>query len=89
MPQSGGAGGVIVVPVRQHQGDLSRTFVLATNDFLSTGGDGYAAFAVATKLATTDIGEQQILEQYIQEALGGVVDLPDPPADPRVTRVDN
>ncbi len=66
----------------------SRTFVMATNDFLSTGGDGYAALAASTKLRTTDIGEQLILEQYIKEALGGVVDVADPTVDPRVVRLD-
>lgn len=65
-----------------------RRFVMATNDFLSTGGDGYAALRVATKLRTTTIGEQRILEEYIAGALGGLVDLVDPPADPRVVRLD-
>jgi 2',3'-cyclic-nucleotide 2'-phosphodiesterase (5'-nucleotidase family) len=63
---------------------LSANFVLATNSFTSTGGDGYAAFAAATPLETTNTGEQQILEAYIQNALGGAVSLDDPPADPRV-----
>jgi hypothetical protein len=63
---------------------LSETFVLATNSFTSTGGDGYAAFAAATPLQTTTTGEQQILVEYIQNALGGAVNLPDPPSDPRV-----
>ncbi|NJN64361.1 MAG: hypothetical protein HC882_05385 [Acidobacteria bacterium] len=65
----------------------SRTFVMATNDFLSTGGDGYASLAAATKLRTTDIGEQLILEQYIQDGLGGVVNETDPSATPRVIRL--
>jgi 2',3'-cyclic-nucleotide 2'-phosphodiesterase (5'-nucleotidase family) len=69
------------------QGDLTRTFVMATNDFLSTGGDGYAALAAATKLATTAIGEQKILEDYIRTALGGTVDLVEPLAAPRIVRV--
>ena len=69
------------------QGDLSRTFVLATNSFLTTGGDGYAAFAAAAELAITDIGEQEILEQYITDALGGVVNEIDPPVVPRVAPV--
>lgn len=66
------------------QGDLTRTFVLATNSFTASGGDGYAAFAAAEELAQTDIGEQQILEEYIVEALGGVVSVQDPPPDSRV-----
>jgi 5'-nucleotidase len=69
------------------QGDLTRTFVLATNSFLTTGGDGYASFAEATALEETTIGEQAILEQYIQDALGGVVDIDDPPPSPRVNNV--
>lgn len=71
------------------QGDLSRTFVMATNNFLSTGGDGYAAFAAAINLQTTTTGEQAILEQYIQQPLAGNVDLPEPLADPRVVRLDD
>lgn len=70
------------------QGSLARTFVMATNSFLLTGGDGYVAFAAGTPLAETEIGEQRILEQHIQDILGGVVDLADPPADPRVVRLD-
>ncbi len=70
------------------QGDLDRTFVMATNDFLSTGGDGYAAFAVAEKLAVTEIGEQQILADYISEELEGSVDVLDPPQPSRFNRLD-
>lgn len=66
---------------------LGETFVMATNHFLSTGGDGYAALAAATKLATTSNGEQQILEDYIQSVLGGSVNLPEPLLDPRVVQV--
>lgn len=66
------------------QGDLARTFVVATNSFQATGGDGYAAFAAAIELDITDIGEQQILEEYIVDELGGVVDVMDPPPSPRV-----
>jgi len=78
----------VVVDGGVTQGDLSRSFVLATNSFTATGGDGYAAFAIAPRVAETAIGEQQILEEYIQQALGGVVSIPDPPADPRVVRLD-
>ena len=69
------------------QGDLSRTFVLATNSFLTTGGDGYASLAAATRLAETPNGEQQILEDYIQQELGGAVSVIDPPLDPRVLQL--
>lgn len=71
-------------------GDLDRTFTLATNDFLLTGGDGYQALQAASDLRgavrTEDIGERQILVDYIQQALGGTVDLPDPSPVPRVER---
>ena len=70
------------------QGDLSRTFTLATNSFLTTGGDGYASLAAATQLAETSIGEQQILEDYIIQQLGGVVSIEDPVVDARVVRLD-
>lgn len=70
------------------RGDLNRTFVLATNDFLSTGGDGYAALSVAPKLEVTTIGEQEIMESYIGDFLGDSVDLPEPLAGPRVIRLD-
>lgn len=67
--------------------NLGETFVLATNSFLLTGGDGYTVFTVATSLETTTIGEQQILEEYIIDGLGGTVNLIDPPANPRVERL--
>jgi 5'-nucleotidase len=66
------------------QGDLSRTFVMATNSFLATGSDGYASIAAGKGLAVTQSGEQQILEDYIQDALGGVVNVADPPPMARV-----
>lgn len=70
------------------RGDLDRTFVIATNSFLATGGDGYAAFAAGVSLANTEIGEQQILADYIADELGGNVDIADPPVDPRLRRLD-
>lgn len=66
------------------QGDLRRTFTLATNSFLLTGGDGYAAFTVANLLGETDLGEQKLLEDYIVNTLGGLVEIDDPPPSPRV-----
>ena len=77
----------VLVDNFQAQGDLSRTFVMATNSFLTTGGDGYASLAAAKQLAITTTGEQQILEEYIQQALGGVVTEIDPPSRPRVRTV--
>jgi 2',3'-cyclic-nucleotide 2'-phosphodiesterase (5'-nucleotidase family) len=66
---------------------LVATFQLATNSFTATGGDGYAAFAVATVVGATTTGEQDILEQYIIEQLGTVVDIQDPPLPSRVVRL--
>lgn len=69
---------------------LVQSFILATNSFTATGGDGYAAFAAATILGATTIGEQQILEDYIVNVLGGTVDILDDPVNPeRVIRLDN
>ena len=76
-----------VVENGELQGDPERTFVLATNSFLVTGGDGYAALAAAADARPSDIteiGEQQVLVEYLNEALGGTVDIPSPPENPRV-----
>jgi len=71
------------------QGDLSRTFTLATNDFLLTGGDGYQvlnAAAEARGAQRPPLGERQILADYIAQVLDGTVDRPEPLVDPRVVR---
>ncbi|ACI64263.1 predicted protein, partial [Thalassiosira pseudonana CCMP1335] len=68
-----------VVEAGEVVADMDMTFVVATNSFLLTGGDGYAAFIEAESLAETSIGEQQILEEYIGGELGGKVDMDDPP----------
>lgn len=73
------------------QGDLERTFRMVTNSFLLTGGDGYQALAAAAEMRGFDnpgVGERQILVEYIEQALGGVVDLADPLPEPRVVRLD-
>lgn len=62
-------------------------YVLATNSFLGTGGDGYASIAAAPELVETTQGEQDILVDYISNALGGVVSIADPPSNPRVVQV--
>jgi 2',3'-cyclic-nucleotide 2'-phosphodiesterase (5'-nucleotidase family) len=77
----------LVIDGTAQQAALADTFVLATNSFTATGGDGYAAFAAATVLGATATGEQEILEQYIINELGAVVDLQDPPVTPRVVRL--
>ncbi|MCD8534823.1 MAG: choice-of-anchor I family protein [Verrucomicrobia bacterium] len=63
------------------QGDLTRQFTLATNDFLSTGGDGYRVFQAVSEDPTRGalrppVGERQILSEYIELALNGEVDIP-------------
>ena len=73
-------------------GDPGRTFGLATNNFLATGGDGYAALRAvaddpAREVCETAAGEQQILAEYITGPLGGEVDIPDPTTGPRVDQV--
>lgn len=71
-------------------GDPARTFTLATNDFLLTGGDGYTALQAAADLRGSqqpDLGERRVLEVYIDEFLNGTVDIPDPPPGPRVVDV--
>lgn len=73
------------------QGDPGRTFRLATNDFLLTGGDGYQALKAASEARGAerpDLGERQVLIEYIQSELGGNVDLGEPLAAPRVVLVD-
>ncbi len=68
-------------------GDLSRRFGLITNDFLSTGGHGLASLEEARlsgPLWEPGVGEREALERYLAEALGGVVDLPDPGLERRV-----
>ena len=72
------------------QGDPHRTFVLATNSFLVTGGDGYTALAAAAESRPSDIteiGEQQVLVEYIRDELGGTVDIPATLENPRVRQV--
>jgi len=71
------------------RGDATRTFGLATNNFLATGGDGYAALGAvsddpAREICETTVGEQQILAEYLVGQLGGEVDIPDPTTTPRV-----
>lgn len=78
----------VLVAAGVAQGDLSRTFVMATNSFLVTGGDGYTALAAGTPILTTTTGEQQILADYIAGPLAGVVNEPDPSIAPRVVRLD-
>ena len=65
--------------------DVNRTFVVATNSFLGSGGDEYSSLANGNLLVETGIGEQQILEDYIQDAIASLVVMPNPP--PRPSRI--
>ncbi len=72
-------------------GDPARTFDLATNDFLLTGGDGYGALGNIDTDSSSYVGEvpggeRNILSEYISGPLEGMVDLQDPPVTPRLTR---
>jgi 2',3'-cyclic-nucleotide 2'-phosphodiesterase (5'-nucleotidase family) len=67
-------------------GDLERTFHIATNSFLLTGGDAFFALAEGTLLAATELGEQQLLVDYLSDGLdSSTVDIVDPPPDRRVS----
>jgi 2',3'-cyclic-nucleotide 2'-phosphodiesterase (5'-nucleotidase family) len=78
----------VVVEDRQPQGDLSRRFVLATNGFLATGGDGYESLKSASTRGAilTTVGEQQVLVDYIAGPLAGRVELPEPLFYPRIVQ---
>ena len=82
----------IVVENYEAQGDLSRVFWVATNNFLLTGGDGYAAFKAVNdntdaQVFIPEVGEQQILRDYIQDELGGMVVLPEPLLGNRIVNI--
>ena len=68
-------------------GALDRTFTVATNSYLAGGGDQMLGFEAAKEIQQLDKREQQILEDYITMELGGIVDIPDPPTQPRVVSV--
>ncbi len=73
------------------QGDLERTFRLVTNSFLLTGGDGYQSLLSANEMRgaeNPEIGEQQILIDYIADVLGGEVNIPLELNDPRIVIIE-
>ena len=79
----------VVVKNFRIQGDPARMFTLPVQDFLLTGSDGYAALKAvyddpAPGAPLTGVREQQILEEYIRDGLGGFVELPLDLADPRL-----
>ena len=72
-------------------GDLDRTFRLVTNSFLLTGGDGYQSLLSASEVRgfeNPEVGERQILIDYIIDELGGEVMLPIETENPRVVIVE-
>ncbi|XOV71234.1 MAG: choice-of-anchor I family protein [Verrucomicrobiota bacterium] len=82
----------VVVENYTAQGDLNRVFWMATNNFLLTGGDGYAAFKAVNdnpdaQVIIPEMGEQQILKDYIQDELDGMVVLPEPLLDSRIVNI--
>ncbi|MDZ7703990.1 MAG: 5'-nucleotidase C-terminal domain-containing protein [Trueperaceae bacterium] len=81
----------VVVENFEPQGDMARTFVIATNGFLLTGGDGYQSLLAASEArgsVQTEIGEQQVLIEYFRDELGGQVLLSEPLENPRIVRLD-
>lgn len=83
-------GDDVLVEDFELQGDPSRTFVLATNSFLLTGGDGYRSLQAAAEArgsASGEVGEQQVLVDYLGGELGGVVSIPSLPQPPRVVNL--
>lgn len=70
------------------QGDVTRLFGVAINNYMFIEGDGYSFMNVATnsarKIVKTKTGEQSILEKYITEELKKNVNLPSSLNDPRI-----
>jgi len=53
--------------------DLKAEYVLSTNMFLLTGGDGYTMFKEADILEILPLSDNEMLMKYIEENLDGVV----------------
>ena len=89
--EAGGGSGAETILIDDFtvQGDfLQRTFVVATHGYVAGGGSGYISFVEGTTILQTESYEQQFLEDYIVETLGGVVKIPtQPPAPLRIARV--
>ena len=65
--------------------DLSRTYRLATDDFLGRGGDGYAMFAAAPRLVDANAGVLTVVQVIDAVAAAGEVA---PRAEGRILRLD-
>jgi 2',3'-cyclic-nucleotide 2'-phosphodiesterase (5'-nucleotidase family) len=85
-----GAGVDTVVEGFRLTGDPGRRFLVATNDFVAGGGDGYAAFKAAAaagqRTVALPVRARAVFIQYVDRVLGGQVDLDDPVRPGRVTR---
>ena len=53
--------------------DPKAEYTLATNMFLLTGGDGYTMFKEADILETMPLSDSEMLMQYIEKDLGGMI----------------
>ena len=65
--------------------DLSRTYRLATNDFLGRGGDGYAMFAGATRLIDAPAGK--LVAAQVIDAIAAAGEIA-PRVEGRIVRLD-
>ena len=65
--------------------DLSRTYRLATNDFLGRGGDGYDMFAGAPRLVDAAAGK--LMAAQVIEAIGAAGEIA-PQVEGRIVRLD-
>ncbi len=82
---------VVLVSGGEVVGDLEETFVMVTNSFLLTGGDGYNGLLAASETRGSQLsglGERQIFVDYIQAVMDAAVDMPEPLEDGRVVRLD-
>jgi len=61
-------------------------FILATNDFVANGGDGYAAIAVAETILDSGYEEQTFVEEYLDIIPRRRVQIVDPPKKPRIIK---
>ena len=65
--------------------DPDAMYAVITNNFCAAGGDTYYAFASATEQFDTGYPLDEVLMQYITEALGGVIAEPYIEAQDRIT----